>query len=162
MLGKSSTVTVWKCQVKTIPAISRGRLQAPLLLLPSQSAGNTSPAHPGHSLTSPVHLESRKGQQRLGSREIKEPSIFRGEKEKGRVLTVRTSLSKGCENSLCQANSMTWLLWANGDSPLERMKLQHSLPSPLSKHRDRRLQSISREAGTALHPICSSTLPGKE
>lgn len=91
--------------------------KAPLLLLPSQSAGNTSPAHPGHSLTSPRRLESRKGQQRLGSREIKEPSIFRGEKEKGRVLTERTSLSKGCENSLSQANSMTGFCGQMGIHP---------------------------------------------
>lgn len=128
-----------------------------LLLLPSQSAGNTSPAQPGHSLTCPACLESRKGPQRFGSREIKEPSIW-GEKEKGRGCSQWGHL-KAVETA--RQIQWVWLVWANGDSPLERMRLQHSLPSPLSKHRHRRLQSISWEAGTALHPSAPLCCQGK-
>lgn len=114
------TATVWKCQVKTIPAISRGRLQAPLLLLPSQSAGNTSPAHPGHSTGLPCALGKQKGTpgpQRLGSREIKEPSIFGEEKEKGRDCSQQGHHPQGCENSVCQANSVTGFCGQMGIHP---------------------------------------------
>lgn len=93
------------------------------------------------------------GPQRLGSREIKEPSIFGEEKEKGRDCSQQGHHPQGCENSLCQANSMTLAFvgkWGFTPGKEEAPTLPPS--SPLSKHRDRRLQSISREAGIALDP----------
>lgn len=51
----------------------------------------------------PCALEKQKGTtgpQRLGSRQIKEPSIF-GEKEKGRDCSQQGHHPQSCENSLC-------------------------------------------------------------
>lgn len=111
----------------------------------------------------PGEQKGTTGPQRLGSTEIKAPSIFRGERKRAEC-SQRGHHSQGCANSLCQADSVTLaFVGKRGFTPgKDEAPALPPLPSPLSKHRDRRLQSISRGAGTALHPICSSVLPGKE
>lgn len=101
------------------------------------------------------------GPQQLGSREIKEPCTSGGEKEKGRLLTARTSPSrlgkqpvpgKFSDSAFCGQVGIH--PWRGGSS---------NTPSPLL--------SLSTETGgcraspekLALHyPICCSVLPGKE